>query len=88
MNYSEIETELKEAQVKYGYFNSTHEVYAVLKEEVEEFWDVVKEKNLSGADKTPEGLSKKEGMVKELIQVAAIAIRAIDELENNEIRWI
>lgn len=47
-------------------FNSTHEGFAVLKEEVDEMWDDVK-------------ANKKEEAVQEAIQVAAMAIRFIAE---------
>lgn len=86
--YSTIKEEAETAQNKYGHFNSTHEAYGVLKEEVEEFWQVVKEKNKKGNDTTTEALSKKRKMIHELTQVAAIAIRTIEELENNKIKWI
>ena len=49
-------------------FNSTHEAYAVLKEEVDELWDEVKS-NVNEKD-----------METEAIQVATVAIRFIAEL--------
>jgi hypothetical protein len=83
-----IEKELTEAREKYGAFNSTHEAYAVLIEEVNELWDVIKEKNKAGNDNSIEALEKKQKMIHELIQIAAIAQRTIEELENNQIKWI
>jgi hypothetical protein len=74
-----IGIELNEARQKYGPFNSTHEAYAVLKEEFEEFWDLVKLRP---------GKHKTQAMVNELIQVAAITQRIIEELENDEIKWV
>lgn len=56
----EVTTEMFRANKKHGGFNSSHELYAVLLEEVEEFWDSLKE-----SDPDP----------MELIQVAAVAIR-------------
>lgn len=47
---------------QYGMFNSAHELYAVLQEEVDEFWDSVKINN-------PDEY--------ELIQVAAVAITGV-----------
>lgn len=44
---SRIQQEKETARKKYGAFNSTHEAYGVLKEEVEEFWDSVKHKSYS-----------------------------------------
>lgn len=49
---------------KYGPFNTTHEAYGVLKEEVDELWDACKKNDLSN-------------MEKEAVQVAAMAIRLI-----------
>lgn len=65
-----IEKELKFAIANYPEFNSAHEGYSVLAEEVDELWDhvKVKQRNRDG-----------EAMQKEAIQVAAMAIRfAID----------
>lgn len=52
---------------------SLHEGYAVLLEEVEEFWDLVKMK----AENRPAGAARKE-----LVQVAAMAIRTILEVKG------
>lgn len=57
-----IDKEMNRAEEKWGRFNSMHEAYAILKEEVEEFWDTVKQ------DKPD---------IEELIQVAAVAKRII-----------
>lgn len=38
----EVESEYLKASSKYPKFNSTHEGYAVIKEEVDELWDKVK----------------------------------------------
>ena len=73
--YHEVITEAKKSFRKYGHFNSTHEVYGVLKEEVDEFFDAVKA-NL-----------QKEHHIQELIQIAGICIRCIDELENDQIKF-
>ena len=74
-----IKEELEKARAKYGPFNSTHEAYAVLQEEVNEFWDLV-QKN---------GHEHKEVfMFDELKQVAAIAIRIMEELQEGEIKWV
>ena len=56
--------ELNKATTKHGPFHSTHEGYAVIKEELEELWDEVKVNN-------------KEKARLEAIQVAAMAIRFI-----------
>ena len=75
---SEIElavmAELKKAMKKFPKFNSAHEGYAVLKEEVDELWDVIK---LKGS--TPRMM---EG---EAIQVAAMAMRFLHDVCGMEI---
>ena len=60
--------ELNKATTKYGPFHSTHEGYAVIKEELEELWDEVKVNN-------------KEKARLEAIQVAAMAIRFIMDIK-------
>ncbi len=57
--------EYQNATCHYRKFNSTHEGYAVLKEEMDELWDAIKQNQ-----------SKKE-IKKEAIQVAAMAIRLV-----------
>ena len=56
--FIDVSTEMNRGKDKFGEFASAHELYAVLKEEVDEFWDSVK-----GNDPDPE----------ELLQVAAVA---------------
>ena len=62
----EVLGELQMATDKFGAFNSAHEGFAVLKEEVDELWDEVKCKHRDVAL-----------MRREAIQVAAMAIRFI-----------
>lgn len=85
-----VETEMQAAKAKYGTFNSTHEIYAVLQEEVDEFWDLVKMK--SEPDKPYFGMkgeeTRRQRMILELRQVVAVALRAAQELENNEVKFI
>jgi hypothetical protein len=66
----DIDDEIDRAKKKFNErnFNSTHEGFAVLKEEVDELWDEVKR----NADKAR--------LREEAIQVAAMAIRFINEL--------
>ena len=66
-----IISEYNEATSKYPSFHSTHEGYAVIKEEVDELWDMVK------ANK---GINGDDAMQKECIQIAAMAIRFIKDL--------
>lgn len=79
----EIRRENEIARNKYGHFNSTHEALAVLEEEVQEFKNHVQSKtNKFNEDE------KKYQMQKELMQVAAIAIRAAVELKENKIKHV
>ena len=63
--------ELNEATKKFGKFNSAHEGYAVLKEEVDEMWDEIKRNNIELA-------------CLEAMQVAAMAIRFIVDCNPNK----
>ena len=80
-----IQKEIDHADKKYGDFNSTHEVYGVLMEEVEEFWELVKTNTII-TDQIPE--YKSAAMISELTQIVAIAQRAIYQLENNKIKHV
>jgi len=62
--------ECEKARKKHGPFHSTHEAYAVIKEELEEWWDTVK------ADEPDDD---------ELVSVAAMAITAIVELQGKNL---
>ena len=64
--YNQIQAELDSSNEKWPPFKSTHEAYAVIKEEFEEFWDEVKKKN-----------PDTENMRKELIQVCAMCVKTI-----------
>ena len=62
--YQLIEAEIERARKTFPPFHSQHEAYAVIKEELDEFWDCVKS-DIDGRE--------------ELIQVAAMAIAAYRE---------
>lgn len=66
-----INKELNNAQNKFPPFKSPHEGYAILLEEVDELWDEVKKLK-------PGGDRKK--MKEEIIQVATMAIRFLEDL--------
>jgi hypothetical protein len=68
----EVSDELERAQDKFAKFNSPHEGYAVILEELDELWDEVRS---SG----PALLNRPE-MRKEAIQVAAMALRFIVDI--------
>lgn len=81
-----MDLEEKKALEKFGNFNSTHEIYGVLHEEVEEFFEIVRKKTLS-IDST---LAYRKGrdLIDELKQIRAISNRAIREIENNKVKWL
>ena len=64
---AEIQNEYQKAVKKFPKFNSKHEGYAVLKEEVDELWDNVK-------GNVAENLTKEEA-----IQVGAMAMRFLTD---------
>lgn len=75
-----MDLEQEKALEKYGHFNSTHEVYGVLFEEVQEFFDIVREQ--------PNTEYKAKRMIQELNQIRAVATRAMNELKNNQIKHV
>ena len=85
-----VSIEIQQAREKYGYFNSVHEVYGVLIEEVEEFFSEVKQKtvNVNAQKQAYEKEGKKKRMIAELTQIAAVSLRAIDELNHGNIKWL
>lgn len=73
---SEVMSEYEKASAKFAPFNSAHEGFAVLAEEVDELWDHVK------TNQTKRDI---EAMRREAIQIAAMAIRfAVDVCDNKE----
>ena len=62
---NEVCLELERARGKFGPFNSPHEGYAVLKEEVDKLWDDIKSNNSLYSQR------------QEAVQIAAMAIRYI-----------
>lgn len=71
--YPAITEELKRSYVHSETYASLHEAYAVLLEEVEEVWDITKQKR---KDRSASELRA------ELVQVAAVAVKAILSMEN------
>lgn len=67
-----IESEAKRATKKHGGFNSLHEAYAVLLEEVDEFWDQVKLKK---------SLRDKTNIATELVQIAAVCLKTLESFD-------
>jgi len=64
--------ELAKARANHGDRTSAHEAYAVLLEEVDEFWEEVRKKRVA---RDP------QNMLKELVQIAACAQRAAEDLK-------
>lgn len=64
----EVAKELSRAESKFDPYNSAHEGYAVIKEEVDELWEEVKKK---------EKKRSRSKMRKEAIQIAATALRFV-----------
>lgn len=69
---TEIKSEFEGANEMHGNFNSYHEGYAVILEELEELWDEIKKRNPSRSD-----------MRKEAIQVGAMALKFVNFLDEN-----
>lgn len=67
-----VTEEMQEGEGKFGKFNSDHEFYAVLLEEVEEFWDELKADAID---------SRK---IDELVQVCAVALRGLIQIVSRE----
>lgn len=67
----DVRSELTRAMGSHPPMNSMHEAYAVINEEMDEFWDIVKQKS----SKRDLGAARNE-----LIQIAAMAVRAIHDL--------
>lgn len=66
-----LQGQIRYADERYGPFTSAHEGYGVLCEEVAELLDAIR-------------TNKKESIQREAIQVAAVAIRIVQSLENSD----
>jgi hypothetical protein len=64
----DVRDELREATGKFGPLNSHHEAYAVILEELDEYWQAVKDKTIR-----PDSVK----IYQELVQVAAMVTRAV-----------
>lgn len=72
MGLNLIADEIKKARALHGPMNSAHEAYSVILEEVDEFWTEVKKKRQ---------YRDHDNMLKELVQVAAMCVRAMTDLK-------
>jgi hypothetical protein len=66
-----VRLELEMAVTTHDSMNSDHEAYAVILEELDEYWEEVRKKRCDRSD---------ENIIKELGQTAAMCIRAIHDL--------
>ena len=97
---NDIVQEFDRASLKFPQFASAHEGYAILKEEVDELWDVIKA-HKSGSDivclcgsgrfkeafeqaEFDETLERRIRMRAEAIQVAAMALRFVYDICEKE----
>jgi len=69
----EIDEEIGRATATHGGFASLHEAWAVLKEELDEVWDITRQKRSE---------RKREALREEFIQIAAMAIKSIESLDR------
>lgn len=69
--FKDVIVELRRARGLYEPFHSAHEGWATLREEVDELWDEVKKKP---------AIRSKTRMREEAIQIAAMAIRFIEDV--------
>jgi NTP pyrophosphatase (non-canonical NTP hydrolase) len=67
--YIELQKEIAESREKFGSFQSTHEGYAVILEELCEVWDAIRINDLEAAEN-------------EAYQVAAMAIKFIQDMKS------
>jgi len=70
--YKDVLTEVEKVDKKYGNYASTHEMYGVLAEEVDEFWDGVK-------NDLPD-----DYLYSEAVQIAAVCFRIMRQIKSKE----
>jgi valyl-tRNA synthetase len=70
--FHDVKAEMDSAMKKHSPLNSAHEAYAVILEELQEFWVEVMKKRQN---------RDKKAMRAELVQVAAMACRTIADLD-------
>lgn len=73
-DFQRIYKELQSAREKFPDFNSAHEGWAIIKEELDELWEVVKENQATNG--------RNARLRKEAIQVAAMAVRFLQDMKN------
>ncbi len=73
-----VRAEVVRATGKFGPFHSAHEGYAVIKEELDELWDAIKDKNASFDDLTAEAIQVAAMGVRFLLDVCLERPRSVD----------
>ena len=71
--FKEIAAEVQRAEKHEKRFHSLHEAYGVILEEVDELWDLTR---LKKRNRRPKALEK------ELVQIAAMAVKALQSIDN------
>lgn len=69
---SAVAAELVRAREKFGPLHTAHEGYAVILEEVDELWEMVKLK---------QSTRSRSAMLRELVQIAAMCERTAEDLD-------
>jgi hypothetical protein len=81
---NEVGVELSKARQTHAPMNSHHEGYAVILEELDELWEICKMNthkfDIGDTDKENLRRRKREAMRKEALQVAAMAVRFIQDV--------
>ena len=72
-----VEQELNRARAKFGKFNSPHEGYAVILEELEELWEWARSQPDIQRD-------MKENALSECVQIAAMAQRFAEDFRGQQ----
>lgn len=82
---AEVSAEVARAQSIHAPMNSLHEAYAVIREELDEFWELVK----VNPSKLPLAQQQQRitNMREELVQVAAMCIRAVHDCRLTAQQW-
>lgn len=75
----QVKQEIVKARSKHKPINSSHEGYAVILEELDEFWEEVRKKSY---------LRSKDRMIEELVQIAAMAQRTAEDVVMNQAEMI
>lgn len=78
--FEEAIAELYRATDMHGHMHSVHEAYAVILEELDEFWDEVKTKVPKEAGPLQRSIHRSR-MQRELIHTAAMCCRAVIDLD-------